>query len=141
LVEVWTSTNGGKQTIGISDTGFCLTSLFAQASVRWRGADSAQVRHPVMDCTGPVSLGKGGEMAIGTAAMRPFIDTVRERSGMLSIDAWLIESSVPRTTAWLVTGPETIQVRALKRPIRKELNGISRRRDQPAAASRPHGKS
>ena len=42
---------------------------------------------PVMHCTGPVTVGNGGEMAIGTKAMAPFVDTVRERPDMLAIDA------------------------------------------------------
>jgi hypothetical protein len=42
---------------------------------------------PLMHCTGPVTRGNGGEMAIGTKAMAPFIDTVRERPNMLAIDA------------------------------------------------------
>jgi hypothetical protein len=42
---------------------------------------------PVMHTTGPVTVGNGGEMAIGTKAMRPFVDTVRERPNMLAIDA------------------------------------------------------
>ena len=42
---------------------------------------------PVMHCTGPVTVGNGGEMAIGTKAMDPFVDTVRERPDMLAIDA------------------------------------------------------
>ena len=40
-----------------------------------------------MHCTGPVTVGNGGEMAIGTKAMGPFVDTVRERPDMLAIDA------------------------------------------------------
>jgi hypothetical protein len=42
---------------------------------------------PMLHCTGPVTVGNGGEMAIGTKAMAPFIDTVRERPGMLAVDA------------------------------------------------------
>ena len=42
---------------------------------------------PLMHCTGPVTRGNGGEMAIGTTARAPFIDTVRERPNMLAIDA------------------------------------------------------
>jgi hypothetical protein len=42
---------------------------------------------PVMHTTGPVTVGNGGEMAIGTKAMRPFVDTVRERPDMLAVDA------------------------------------------------------
>jgi hypothetical protein len=48
---------------------------------------------PVMHTTGRVTVGNGGEMAIGTKAMNPFIDTVRERPDMLAIDAsrWRME--------------------------------------------------
>jgi hypothetical protein len=42
---------------------------------------------PVVHATGPVAVGNGGEMAIGTKAMRPFVDTVRERPDMLAVDA------------------------------------------------------
>jgi hypothetical protein len=42
---------------------------------------------PAMHCTGPVSVGNGGEMVFGTKAMRPFVNTVTERPGMLAIDA------------------------------------------------------
>ena len=51
------------------------------------------VLDPAMHCTGPVTVGNGGEMAIGTKAMDPFIDTVRERPDMLAIDAsrWRME--------------------------------------------------
>jgi hypothetical protein len=41
----------------------------------------------MLHCTGPVTLGNGGEMAIGSKAMAPFIDTVRERPDMLAIEA------------------------------------------------------
>jgi hypothetical protein len=42
---------------------------------------------PMLHCTGPVTVGNGGEMAIGTKAMAPFVDTVRERPDMLAIEA------------------------------------------------------
>jgi hypothetical protein len=42
---------------------------------------------PLLHCTGPVTVGNGGEMAIGTKEMRPFVDTARERPDMLAIDA------------------------------------------------------
>jgi len=42
---------------------------------------------PALHTTGPVTLGNGGEMAIGNQAMAPFIDTVRERPDMLAIEA------------------------------------------------------
>ena len=45
------------------------------------------VLDPLMHCTGRVTVGNGGEMAIGTKAMSPFVDTVRERPDMLAIDA------------------------------------------------------
>jgi hypothetical protein len=45
------------------------------------------VLDPLMHCTGRVTVGNGGEMAIGTEAMSPFIDTVRERPDLLAIDA------------------------------------------------------
>jgi hypothetical protein len=45
------------------------------------------VLDPVMHITGPVTVGNGGEIAIGTESMRPFTDTVRERPDMLAIDA------------------------------------------------------
>jgi hypothetical protein len=42
---------------------------------------------PAVHATGPVTVGNGGEMAIGSKTMRPFIDTVRERPDMLAVDA------------------------------------------------------
>jgi hypothetical protein len=42
---------------------------------------------PVVHATGPVTVGNGGEMAIGTKAMQPYIDTARQRPDMLAIDA------------------------------------------------------
>jgi hypothetical protein len=61
---------------------------------RFELADAERLQHeaelildPVMHCTGPVTVGNGGEMAIGTKEMRPFVDTVRERPDMLAIDA------------------------------------------------------
>jgi hypothetical protein len=45
------------------------------------------VLDPLIHCTGRVTVGNGGEMAIGTKAMAPFVDTVREQLDMLAIDA------------------------------------------------------
>src|SRR3954452_9009284 len=42
---------------------------------------------PVVHATGALTVGNGGEMAIGSQAMRPFVDTVRERPDMLALDA------------------------------------------------------
>ena len=42
---------------------------------------------PAMHCTGPVTVGNGGEMVIGPKAMRPFVNTVTERPGMLAMHA------------------------------------------------------
>jgi hypothetical protein len=42
---------------------------------------------PLMHTTGPLTVGAGGEVAVGIKAMRPYIDTVRERPDMLAIDA------------------------------------------------------
>jgi hypothetical protein len=67
---------------------------------RFELAEAEQLEHeaelildPVMHTTGRVTVGNGGEMAIGTKAMDPFIDTVRERPDMLAIDAsrWRME--------------------------------------------------
>ena len=41
----------------------------------------------VVHTMGPVTVGNGGEMAIGSPAMSPFVDTVRERADMLAVDA------------------------------------------------------
>jgi hypothetical protein len=42
---------------------------------------------PVLHTTGRVTTGNGNEIAIGTKAMAPFVDTVRERPDMLAVDA------------------------------------------------------
>jgi hypothetical protein len=42
---------------------------------------------PIFHSTGPVTVGNGGEMAIGTEAMSQFVDTVRERPDMLAVEA------------------------------------------------------
>jgi hypothetical protein len=49
--------------------------------------DASAALDPVTHTTGPVTVGNGGEMAIGTKAMRRFVDTVRERPDMLAVDA------------------------------------------------------
>jgi hypothetical protein len=61
---------------------------------RFELAEAEQLEHeaklvldPLMHCTGRVTVGNGGEMAIGTKAMSPFVDTVRERPDMLALDA------------------------------------------------------
>ena len=43
---------------------------------------------PVLNCgTGPTTVGNGGEIATGTPAMSRFVNTVRERPDMLTVDA------------------------------------------------------
>lgn len=49
--------------------------------------EASLILDPVMHTTGSVTIGNGSEMAIGTKAMRPFVDTVRERPDMLAVDA------------------------------------------------------
>jgi hypothetical protein len=60
---------------------------FELAEAKRLEREAELVLNPVMHCTGPVTVGNGGEMAIGTKAMAPFVDTVRERPDMLAIDA------------------------------------------------------
>jgi hypothetical protein len=60
---------------------------FELAEAKRLEREAELVLNPVMHCTGPVTVGNGGEMAIGTKEMRPFVDTVRERPNMLAIDA------------------------------------------------------
>ena len=57
----------------------------AEARRLERTADVAL--NPVLHAAGPVTVGNGSEMAIGTKTMRPFLDTVRERPDMLAIEA------------------------------------------------------
>jgi hypothetical protein len=45
------------------------------------------ILEPCLHTTGQVAVGNGGEIAIGTKAMAPFVDTVRENPNMLTIDA------------------------------------------------------
>ena len=45
------------------------------------------VLDPVMHTTGRVKVGNGGELAIGSKEMAPFIDTVRQHPDMLVADA------------------------------------------------------
>jgi hypothetical protein len=49
--------------------------------------DAAMALDPVLHTTGRVTTGNGGEIAIGSKAMRPFVDTVREYPDMLVVDA------------------------------------------------------
>ena len=49
--------------------------------------DAAWVLDPVLHTTGRVTVGNGGEIAVGTKAMAPFVDMVREEPDMLVIDA------------------------------------------------------
>jgi hypothetical protein len=60
---------------------------FERAEARRLERTAELALDPVMHTTGPVTVGNGGELAIGTKAMRPFVDTVRERPDMLAIDA------------------------------------------------------
>jgi hypothetical protein len=60
---------------------------FERAEARRLEREAELALDPVMHTTGPVIVGNGGELAIGTKAMRPFVDTVRERPDMLAIDA------------------------------------------------------
>jgi hypothetical protein len=49
--------------------------------------EASLILDPVMHATGPVTIGNGGEIAHGTQAMAPFVDTVRLQPSMLAIDA------------------------------------------------------
>jgi hypothetical protein len=60
---------------------------FERAEARQLERTAELALDPVVHATGPVTVGNGGEMAIGTKAMRPFLDTVRERPDMLAVDA------------------------------------------------------
>src|SRR4029077_11668981 len=51
---------------------------FERSEARRLEREAELALDPVMHATGPVTVGNGGEMAIGTKAMRPFVDTVRE---------------------------------------------------------------
>jgi len=43
--------------------------------------DAALALDPVLHTTGRMTVGNGGELAIGTKAMQPFVDTVRAEPG------------------------------------------------------------
>jgi hypothetical protein len=49
--------------------------------------DAALVLDPVLHTMGHVTVGNGGEIAVGTKAMVPFVDMVRSHPDMLVIDA------------------------------------------------------
>lgn len=49
--------------------------------------DAALALDPVLHTTGRVIVGNGGELAIGTKAMAPFVDMVRAHPDMLVVDA------------------------------------------------------
>jgi hypothetical protein len=49
--------------------------------------EAGWILEPCLHTTGRVTVGNGGEIAIGTKAMAPFVDTVRENPNMLTIDA------------------------------------------------------
>jgi hypothetical protein len=49
--------------------------------------DAALALDPVLHTTGRVTVGNGGEIAIGTKAMAPFVDMVRTHPDMLVTDA------------------------------------------------------
>jgi len=56
-----------------------MADRFAQAA--------ALALDPVLHTTGRVAVGNGGELAIGTQAMQPFVDTVRAEPDMVVADA------------------------------------------------------
>jgi hypothetical protein len=60
---------------------------FERAEAKRLEQEAELALDPLMHTTGPVTVGNGNEMAIGTKAMRPFVDTVRERPDMLAVDA------------------------------------------------------
>jgi hypothetical protein len=49
--------------------------------------DAADILDPVSHATGPVQIGRGGELATGMAMMQPFLDTVRTHPDMLVHEA------------------------------------------------------
>jgi hypothetical protein len=49
--------------------------------------EASLILDPVLHTIGPVTVGNGGEIAMGAGAMKEFADTVRERPDMLAIDA------------------------------------------------------
>ena len=67
--------------------GDLVAPRFERAEARRLEREAELALDPVVHATGPVTVGNGGEMAIGTKAMRPFVDTVRERPDMLAVDA------------------------------------------------------
>jgi hypothetical protein len=60
---------------------------FERAEARRLEQEAELALDPVVHATGPVTIGNGGEMAIGTKSMRQLVDTVRERPDMLAVDA------------------------------------------------------
>ena len=62
-------------------------ALFERRTAEQLEQDAALALDPVLHTTGRVTVGNGGEVAIGTKAMAPFVDMVRAHPDMLVIDA------------------------------------------------------
>jgi len=62
-------------------------SAFEKAEADRLKLEAELVLDPVMHTTGPVTVGNGGELAVGTKEMAPFIDTVRAHPDLLVTDA------------------------------------------------------
>jgi hypothetical protein len=60
---------------------------FERAEARRLERTAGLALDPGVHTTGPITVGNGGEIAIGTTAMRPYVDTARERPSMLAVDA------------------------------------------------------
>src|SRR4051812_34883044 len=61
--------------------------LLERDKARELDLEAEWILEPSLHATGPVTVGNGGELAIGTKAMVPFVDTVRENPNMLTVDA------------------------------------------------------
>jgi len=62
-------------------------SVYEQAEADRLKLEAELILDPVMHTTGRVTVGNGGEIAIGTREMSPYIDTVRQHPDMLVADA------------------------------------------------------
>ena len=62
-------------------------ALMDRAEAKKLAHEADLILDPVQHTTGRVTVGNGGEIAIGTKAMAPFVDTVRSHPDMLVIDA------------------------------------------------------
>lgn len=76
---------------------------------------------PVFHTTGRVTEGRGGELAIGTEAMKPFVNLVRERPDMVVVDASRRRMELASKGGALVLGIEAAETVRADNSLEKML--------------------